>query len=361
MTTLKFMTSCFTMISLSCCALAASSDWQLGPFQRVEEANPILSPMSDSLFFCPIQERVVRWEAEHTFNPGAVVRNGKVYLIYRAEDDYGTGIGNHTSRLGLAESSDGIHFQRTGAPVLFPENDDQIASEFPGGCEDPRIVETDDGTYVMTYTQWNHELAVLAVATSKDLLHWKKHGYVFEETSRRRWSKSGSIVCRVEGDRLIAAKIQGKYWMYWGEGSIYVATSDDLISWEILRDEDYMPISVLEPRVRKFDSLLVEPGPPAIITKDGILLLYNGKNSIKKGDSNVTPSAYSAGQVLFDINDPIRAIARSEGYFLTPERPYEMRGQYQGGTVFIQGLVHFQGNWLLYYGAADSAIGVASN
>ena len=184
------------------------------------------------MFYCPIQNKDIHWEAEHTFNPGAVVRDGKIYLFYRAEDNYGTGIGNHTSRLGLAVSYDGIYFERTGTPILFPNCDDQKNYEFPGGCEDPRIVETEEGAYVMTYTQWNRQVAVLGVATSNDLLHWKKHGYAFEGKSIRQWSKSGSIVCRCEGDRLIATKIQGKYWMYWGEGLIYAAVSDDLISWE---------------------------------------------------------------------------------------------------------------------------------
>lgn len=353
-------------IGLFCAALPLfgfSSDleqeWQLGPFERADAANPILTPSSDSVFYCPVQNKEIRWESEHTFNPGAVVRDGKVYLFYRAEDDYGTGIGNHTSRLGLAISSDGVHFERTGTPVLFPDADSQMDYEFPGGCEDPRIVETDNGTYVMTYTQWNRQLAVLGVATSDDLIHWKKHGYVFQDMSRRHWSKSGSIVCRLVGDRLIATKIQGKYWMYWGEGLIHAAVSDDLISWECVIDEDGMPVAILEPRNGKFDSLLVEAGPPAILTENGIVLLYNGKNSMVKGDPLVTPHAYSAGQVLLDGSDPTKVLSRSENYFLTPERPYEMKGQYEGGTVFIQGLVHFNNRWFLYYGMADSSVGVA--
>lgn len=328
-------------------------------FERVDESNPILTPSSESTFYCPVQDRIVHWEGEHLFNPGAVVRNGKVYLIYRAEDDYGEGIGKHTSRLGLAESEDGIHFVRTGAPILYPDHDDQSLYEFPGGCEDPRIVETEDGQYVMTYTQWNRQVAVLAVATSDDLLHWKKHGYAFEGNFGRRWSKAGSIVCRQEGDRLIATKIQGKYWMYWGEGTIYAATSDDLISWTPLRDADRRPIPILEPRPGKFDSVLVEAGPPAILTKEGIVLLYNGKNSVDKGDPKIPAGAYSAGQLVLDANDPTKVLSRGEECFLTPERPYEMKGQYRGGTVFIQGLVHFKGDWFLYYGTADSAIGVA--
>ncbi|MGE5196695.1 MAG: histidine phosphatase family protein [Anaerolineae bacterium] len=358
--------NCALLAALFCIALPLasfssdpSSDWQLGEFERVDDANPILMPCADSIFHCPIQDKDVHWEGEYIFNPGAVVRNEKVYLIYRAEDDFGVGCGKHTSRLGIAESSDGIHFQRSGVPILFPDHDEQSLYEFPGGCEDPRIVETEEGTYVMTYTQWNRQVAVLGIATSDDLLHWKKHGYAFEKDFSRHWSKSGSIVCRCEGNRLIATKIQGKYWMYWGEGLIHVATSEDLISWKPLLDEDNQPIVILEPRPGKYDSALVEAGPPAILTKDGIILLYNGKNSVKNGDPKIVQKAYSAGQVLIDANDPTKVISRSEECFLTPERPYEMRGQYKGGTVFVQGLVPFQGKWFLYYGTADAAIGVA--
>lgn len=328
----------FSIAVTGCAALiypkmnaAQLPQWQLGPFERAEEANPIITPSPQSTFFCPMQNKEVRWECDHTFNPGAVMRGGKVYLLYRAEDDYGTGIGKHTSRLGLAESSDGIHFIKRETPVLYPAPDDQSFQEFPGGCEDPRIVDTEEGTYVMTYTQWNQEVAVLGVATSDDLVNWEKHGYAFNGHFERKWSKSGSIICRCVGDRLIATKINGQYWMYWGEGSIYGAVSDNLISWKPLVDENGDLVAIIDPRNGKFDSQLVEPGPPAILTQEGILLLYNGKNSDTAGDPNITPRAYSAGQVLLDPDNPAKVIARSDDCFLTPERPYEMYGQYSGG------------------------------
>lgn len=242
--------------------------------------------------------------------------------------------------------------------MLYPDNDSQSSFEFPGGCEDPRIVETEEGTYVMMYTQWNRQMAILGVATSDDLLHWKKQGYAFKGHGEGFWSKSGSIVCRREGDRLIATKIQGQYWMYWGEGTINAATSEDLISWKPLRDKEGALEVLVGPRPKKFDSNLVEAGPPAVITENGIVLLYNGKNSIV-GDKKVPIRAYSAGQVLFDLSNPAKVIARSDNYFLTPETPYEMKGQYKDGTVFIEGLVHFKDSWFLYYGAADSSIAVA--
>jgi beta-1,2-mannosidase len=150
--------------------------WQLGPFSRPVTA-PVIAPNPKSTFRDPIFGKSVHWEALHTFNPAAIVRNGKVYVLYRAEDDSGEmRIGLHTSRLGLAESSDGIHFTRRPAPVLYPDNDAQKDREWPGGCEDPRIVESEDGTYILTYTQWNRRSTAAAIATSKDLIHWTKHG-----------------------------------------------------------------------------------------------------------------------------------------------------------------------------------------
>jgi predicted GH43/DUF377 family glycosyl hydrolase len=289
----------------------------------------------------------------------AIVREGKVYLFYRAEDSIGTGVGLQTSRIGIAHSDDALHFKKAKEPILFPNKDAQERSEFPGGCEDPRLVETEDGTYVMSYTQWNRDVAILAIATSKDLMTWEKHGYAFQGHMRKRWSKSGSIVCRQEGDKLIATKVQGKYWMYWGEGLIHIAHSEDLISWTPVKDADGVLLAVLEPRAGKFDSILVEAGPPALLTSGGILLLYNGKNSGIKGDPQIPARAYSAGQVLFDLSNPTQIVSRCEECFLTPEKSYEKVGQYLGGTVFIQGLVPFQGNWFLYYGTADSATAVA--
>lgn len=344
---------------LSVVSFALPNNWELGPFVRVDLEEPVLQPEKDSVFYCPVQNKPVFWESKHTFNPAAVAKDGKIFLFYRAEDDFGEGIGRHTSRIGIAVSEDGIHFERHQSPVLYPDLDDQEEHEFPGGCEDPRIVETEDGTYVMTYTQWNRNVTLLAVATSDDLFHWKKHGFAFKEYPNVKYLKSGSIVCRQVGDKLIATKVGGKYLMYWGEGRICLATSDDLITWETCKNSGGEWIEVLAPRAGYFDSSLVEAGPPAIITEQGILLLYNGKNSSENGDPLIKSGAYSPGQALFDIDHPTQLISRQEKCFLTPQCPYEMSGQYTGGTVFIEGLVPFQEQWFLYYGASDSAVGVA--
>ncbi len=330
------------------------SGWEIGPFARPAEGNPAIAPLRDTVFRNPVDGAPVRWESLHTFNPAAVVRDGKVYVLYRAEDDTGEmRIGLHTSRLGLAESADGIHFTRRPEPVLYPANDSEKEREWPGGCEDPRIVESADGTYVLTYTQWNRRKTDVGIATSRDLVHWTKHGPALGTEGKygALSYKSAGIVTRLAGGRLVAARIGGRYWMYWGERTVRLATSEDLIHWKPVEDAHGEPVAVLAKRAGRFDSSFPEVGPPPVLTARGIVVIYNGKNE--------ADGAYAAGEALFAADDPSRLIARTDAPVLQPEMPWEKTGQYAAGTTFAEGLVWLGGRWLLYYGAADSLVGVA--
>jgi predicted GH43/DUF377 family glycosyl hydrolase len=342
-----------------------AAPWQIGPFTRPENGNPIIAPRAESTFTDPISKAPAHWEALHTFNPAAIVRDGKIYVLYRAEDDSGAmAIGGHTSRLGLAESTDGIHFTRAEAPVLFPAKDKQQSREWPGGVEDPRLVEREDGAYVLTYTQWNRKTYSVGIASSRDLTHWTKYGPAFLTAAGGKYSrlqyKSAGIVTRIDPDkgRLIAAKIDGKYWMYWGEGAIHLATSPDLIHWTPVEDAQGAPIELLRPRPGHFDSSFPETGPPPVLTDAGIVVLYNGKNAPDAGDPDLGPNAYAAGEALFDTHDPSHLLAQAEHPDLKPETTYEKTGQYVAGTTFAEGLVYFHDQWFLYYGCADSLVSV---
>ncbi len=344
-------------------AVAQDQSWMFGPFVK-PETNPVITPSPVAEFFSPMNDRTVAWEEYATFNPAAVVRDGKIYVLYRAEDATGEmRIGGHTSRIGLAESTDGLRFTRRSTPVLYPDKDAQATNEWPGGVEDPRIVETDDGMYVLMYTQWNRDIPRLAVATSSDLIHWEKHGPAFGGAEgnpfQHRESKSGAVLSRVEGDRVIATRVNGTFWMYFGVPDIFIATSSDLINWTPLTDADGRPVKVLSPRPGYFDSWLVEAGPPAIITEHGILVMYNAGNSGTHGDPDLPARVYTGGQALFDLENPLKLIRRSDHPFIRPTEDYERTGQYVDGTTFIEGLVPFNGRWFLYYGTADSRVGVA--
>lgn len=145
--------------------------WAIGPFLRLAGVNPVLVPQPTS-FYCPMRKEQVKWEESDIFNPAAAVKDGKIVVLYRAEDNSAQGIGKRTSRIGYAESADGVTMKRLDSPVLFPGGDEFESIECPGGCEDPRVAMTEDGLYVMLYTAWNRKTPRLAVATSKNLKNW---------------------------------------------------------------------------------------------------------------------------------------------------------------------------------------------
>ena len=326
--------------------------------------KPILRADSSLIFFDSLKNSVVKWQRADVFNPGAVVKDGKVYLLTRSEDNPAAAIGGRTSRLGLAVSSDGYHFKQFKEPVLYPANDSMGKYDFPGGCEDPRVVETEDGQYVMAYTSWNYQVPRLSIALSKDLFHWQKKGPAFTRAYNGKYkdkaTKSASMITQMKGGRLVLAKLNGKYWMYWGETFVNLAWSTNLYNWYPLQDEHDDLIRTMETRPGMFDGDLTECGPPAIITDAGILLLYNGKNATTDpADPALARGTYSVGYALFDTKKPGKLIRRASHYLLKPSLPHEITGQYKAGTVFSEGLVFFKSKWFLYYGTADSYIGLA--
>jgi predicted GH43/DUF377 family glycosyl hydrolase len=177
------------------------------------------------------------------------------------------------------------------------------------------------------------------IATSYDLVHWKKHGPAFaiahQQTFLNAWSSSGAILAEPAKDgTLNAVKVNGSYWMYWGEHNVHLATSADLIAWVPVlsptTQESYKahrdhvsnnpnsfaakPVSVLRPRRGKFDSDSVDPGPVALLREDGILLVYNAKN-LKCGardlschsdhvDKLSAPGSRQLGEALFARDNP---------------------------------------------------------
>lgn len=261
-------------------------DWAFGGFERPKNVNPVISPIENTKFYCPLTKDSIAWESNDTFNPAATLYNGEIVVLYRAEDKSGVGIGHRTSRLGYATSTDDGKF-------------------FNLGC------------------------------------------------------KSGSILTEVVKGKQVIKKINGKYFMYWGEEHVFAATSDDLIHWTPIVNIDGSLKKLFSPRDGYFDSHLTECGPPAIYTPKGIVLLYNGKNHSGRGDKRYTANVYAAGQALFDANDPTRFITRLDEPFFRPMDSFEKSGQYVDGTVFIEGMVYFKNKWYLYYGCADSKVGVA--
>lgn len=289
---------------------------------RLNDGRPILSP------------RGTGFEAGGVFNPAVVKHGDRFVMLYRAQDSKGI------SRLGYATSTDGVRFTRDPGPVLSPEAE----YERGGGVEDPRLVPI-DGTYYLTYTAYNGKDAQLALATSRDLRRWERKGVILPAYKGRwnvHWTKAGAI---------LPHRVGGKYWMYYmadakdTRDQMGIASSTDLLTWSEELDHPVLPR-----RPGYFDSRVVEPGPPPVLTKDGILLVYNG------ADDRLV---YRTGWVLFDRTDPTRVLARSDRPLFEPVTPWEKVGQVPN-VVFVEGLVVEPRRWLLYYGGADKFVGVAS-
>jgi beta-1,2-mannosidase len=300
-----------------------------GTWSRLSSA-PILTPQGDG------------FESAGTFNPAVIVKDGKFVMLYRAQDHKGI------SSLGYASSDDGIHFTRRPQPVMVA----QEPYEKGGGVEDPRLIRFGE-TYYLTYTAYNKSAtpgredgdAQLCLATSKNLIDWTRHGVIipsYKGNWNVKWTKSGAIV---------PEKINNKYWMYFlgdakgKDTQMGLAYSTDLLHWSEALDHP-----VLSSRPATFDSQVVEPGPPPVITPQGIFLIYNGA-----GDKRV----YSTGWVLFDKNDPAKILARADQPVFSPGPEWEKVGQVPN-VVFVEGLVREPQRWLFYYGAADKNVGVAS-
>src|SRR5437773_2024347 len=346
----KSSTALLFVSALSFAAVAWATQAISLPFGAWTRAanEPILSPQGST------------WESAGTFNPAVVFHNSKFVMLYRAQDASGT------SRLGYAESTDGLHFIRRHDPVLSPEAD----YEKDGGVEDPRLQKFGD-TYYLTYTGYNKKDAQLCLATSLDLIHWERKGVIlpaYKGNWNVGWTKSGAIV---------PEKIGGKYWMYWlgtaadKTDQMGLSYSSDLLHWT-----EATQTPVLPRRPGKFDSRVVEPGPPPILTPRGIVLVYNGADD---------QLVYRTGVAVFDRTDPRKLLSRSNSPIFFPQKQWEKVGQVPN-VVFVEGMVLVAGDepiiptaaaglssdfssashsslttrhFFFYYGAADKYIGVA--
>jgi predicted GH43/DUF377 family glycosyl hydrolase len=314
-----FTVSVVVLIALAAVAAAPFTP-PFGKWTRLSP-DPIVSPQGEG------------FESAGTFNPSVVKKDGKFVMLYRAQDH------NGTSSLGYATSDDGIRFHRRAEPVMVS----QAPYEKGGGVEDPRLQKIGN-TYYLTYTGYNNidgvatdkKDAQLCLAISTDLIQWKRQGIIIPGYKGKwnvKWTKSGAIV---------PEKINGKYWMY------YLADARGKDSqMGVAYSEDH---PVLSSRSGSFDSQVVEPGPPPIITPQGIFLIYNGADD---------KLVYSTGWVLFDKKDPTKVLARSEVPVFGPEQVWEKVGQVPN-VVFVEGMVRDGNRWLFYYGGADKSVGVAT-
>ncbi len=291
--------------------------------------NPIISPRPG-----------VFWEAKGTINPAAVELDGKIHILYRAVSDL------NVSTIGYAVSHDGLSIdERLDKPIYFPRaeferRNDGGKSNY--GCEDPRIVNINNRLY-MTYTAHDGTTPRVAVSSID------KNDFLAKKWSA--WSKPEAITppnIANKDSAILPEAINGKYLVLHRVAESICG--DYIPSLDFMRERIDECIEILNPRRGMWDGGKVGVSTPPIKTKKGWLLLYHGVS---------WSTTYRVGAVLLDLEDPTIITARTAIPLFEPKEEYEHKGMVSN-VVFPCGLVVRGTTAYMYYGAADSVIGVAT-
>lgn len=314
------------------------------PLQRSEQ-NPIISPRPEN-----------DWEAWQTFNPGAVLLDGSIHILYRALGQDGV------SRLGYAVSRDGLTIdERLPYPVyeheipeasqsdcMIPAQERRRTTAWSSsgggfyGAEDPRLVCVGDrDTLFMTYTAFGDGMRVAMTSISvPDFLscvwNWDPPVYLSPcGAAHKNWV-------------IFPEKIHGRYAILHSiKPTVKIAYADRLDE-DAFRNIESLYIGTR--RKRGWDKWLRGAGPPPLKTDEGWLLLYHAMDD--------DWSKYKIGAMILDLSDPTVILRRAKDPVLEPEAPYEENG-YKPGVVYASGAVIKDGTLFVYYGGADSAVCVA--
>ncbi len=293
------------------------------------EHNPIISPIAEH-----------PWEAVATFNPGAIYLGGKTHILYRAFSK------DNTSTIGYAVSEDGLKItERLPEPIYIPREDFEIkkAENVYSGCEDPRLTKIGENIY-MCYTAYdgvNPPRVAITSITEKDFLarNWK-------------WEKPFLITPPGFDDKdtcIFPEKYKEGYFVIHRVGN--EICGDYLSSLDFAHESVKKCIHIIGPRENSWDSAKVGITAPPIKTKYGWLLLYHGVSK--------SHGTYRVGALLLDLKDPAIVLARSTDPIFEPEAEYEKKGLVNN-VVFPCGMILRKGLLYIYYGGADTVVGVAT-
>lgn len=280
------------------------------------------------------------WESRAVFNPAAIEIDGTVYIVYRAMSE------DNTSTLGLATSKNGLSITtRLDEPIYVPREDFEMKKGDPNGnsgCEDPRITRLGDMLY-MCYTAYDGVHAPVVAATSISVQDFVSHEW--------NWSRPVVITPTGIDDKdtcILPEKVKGKYMILHRLGTHICADFLNSLNFDI--DKASRCIQLIGPRPGMWDSQKVGIAAPPIKTKHGWILLYHGVSKNK---------TYRVGAVLLDLKDPTTVLSRTVSPLFEPTEQYEHEGQIPH-VVFPCGAVIRDNTVYVYYGGADSVVGVAT-
>ena len=92
---------------------------------------------------------------------------------------------------------------------------------------------------------------------------------------------------------------------------------------------------------------------PPLETPEGWLILYHGVRTTASG------AIYRLGLALLDLEDPGKVIRRTNEWIFGPKATYEREGDVDD-VVFPCGWIEKDKRMMIYYGAADSCIALAT-
>lgn len=285
--------------------------------------NPILTPS------------MWPYKVNSVFNAGATIYDNKVLLLVRVEDMRGF------SHLCKAVSKDGYtNWVIDKEPTMLPKPDEFPEEKY--GIEDPRIVKLEDGkTYAIAYTAYSAGGPLVSLATTEDFKTFRRYG-----VARTPDDKDASLFPRKFGNRWVL--IHRPSPTYYSLGAhMWISYSPDLKHWGD---------STIVLPARKgswWDAYKVGLGPQPIETSEGWLIIYHGVKTTASG------SIYRLGLALLDLDDPSKVIKRCDDWVFGPSEIYERVGDVPDVTFPCGAVVH-KDNLMMYYGAADTTMAVAT-
>ncbi len=298
-------------------------------FERAKE-NPILEPILEH-----------DWEDKAVFNPAAFFEDGKIHLVYRAMGH------EDTSVMGYAVLSDlATVEERLPEPIYVPrELFEQKLNPGNSGCEDPRITKMEN-TYFMCYTAFDAINPPRVAMTSISV-------NAFKERRFDEWTTPVLISSPGIDDKdaaIFPEKINGQYvFLHRFQPNIDLCYIEHLVE---LDGKNFLPRNpIMRPRPGMWDDLKIGISSTPLKTKKGWLLLYHGVSS--------EDHRYRVGAALLDLKDPEKVIGRTDAPLFTPEMPYELEGVVPN-VVFPCGSIIMGSKLVIYYGGADTVIGVAT-
>jgi beta-1,4-mannooligosaccharide/beta-1,4-mannosyl-N-acetylglucosamine phosphorylase len=285
------------------------------------------------------------FDATSVFNPGAIKHDGKYLLMLRVQTR-----GRETF-LVMAESADGVHFEPRNELVCF--NGIEAVPEKIYHVYDPRLTQIDEWVYVMFAADMDRGCR-LGVARTLNFEAFDFLGFGPEEDVRNGVllpERIGGRYLRLDRPNIVSpddGPTTGN--------EIVLSESHDLIEWHRVG-------SVFEGRPHFWDER-IGSGPPPVKTRDGWLHVYHGI-ATHFGSTNI----YQAGAVLLDLDDPCTVVSRSRNNILEPRELYELVGQvpnviFPSGMIVEdyddEGFAKSDSAVLIYYGAADTCVGLAT-